>query len=133
MIISTCRSLQCLSAYQKNFIIHFFLETLHFKKSCNLIGRQHFGPWIENQNFASLMTGDEISITILVFDLDYFQEKLMTKLFKKSPKKTILGPFWALFPTFGQKCIFQEKRALLVFKNSSYLPLCKKNKKIRKN
>ena len=23
--------------------IHFFLEMLHFKESCNLIGQQHFG------------------------------------------------------------------------------------------
>ena len=27
-----------------DFIIHFFLEILHFKESCNLIGWQHFGP-----------------------------------------------------------------------------------------
>ena len=38
------RTLQCSSAYQKNFIIHFFLEILHFKESCNLIGWQHFDP-----------------------------------------------------------------------------------------
>ena len=24
-----------------NFIIHFFLEKLHFKESCDLIGQQH--------------------------------------------------------------------------------------------
>ena len=27
-----------------NFIILFFLTILHFKESCSLIGRQHFGP-----------------------------------------------------------------------------------------
>ena len=27
-----------------NFIIHFFLEILHFKESWNLIGQQHFSP-----------------------------------------------------------------------------------------
>ena len=26
-----------------HFIIHFFLEILHFEESCNLIGQQHFG------------------------------------------------------------------------------------------
>ena len=26
-----------------NFIIHFFLDILHFKESCNFIGCQHFG------------------------------------------------------------------------------------------
>ena len=45
MIVSTCRRPQCLSACQKiNFIIHFFLEILHFKEFCNLIGWRHFGP-----------------------------------------------------------------------------------------
>ena len=44
MIKSTCRTLRCLSACQKNLIVHFFLEILHFKESCNLIDRQHFGP-----------------------------------------------------------------------------------------
>ena len=28
-------------------IIHFFLEILHFKESCNLIGWQYFGPYLE--------------------------------------------------------------------------------------
>ena len=40
-----------------NFIVHFFLEILYFKKSCNLIGRQHFGSQFENQNFARYGTG----------------------------------------------------------------------------
>ena len=45
---------------KKNFTIHFFLEILHFKDSCNLIGRQHFGPQLENQNFSRFGTSDEI-------------------------------------------------------------------------
>ena len=44
MLVSTCRKLRCLSAYQKNFTGHFFLEILHFKEPCNLIGQHHFGP-----------------------------------------------------------------------------------------
>ena len=57
-----------------NLIIHFFLTVLHFKESCNLIGWQYFGPLIEAQNFARYVS--EISITMLVFILDYFQLKL---------------------------------------------------------
>ena len=60
------------------FIIHFF-EIEHLKESCNLIGRQHFGPQLENQNFARYGIGGKISITILLFTLDHFQEKLITK------------------------------------------------------
>ena len=44
VIVSTCRNLQCFSACQNNLIIHLYPEILHLKESCNLIGRQHFGP-----------------------------------------------------------------------------------------
>ena len=68
----------------------------------------------QNQNFARYGIGGEISITLLVFILDYFQDKLMAKFFKQSKKKTILGQFWAL-----------EKG----LKYSNYLPLCQKSQK----
>ena len=85
-----------------HFIVHFFLEILHFKEFCNLIGWKHFGEHLESQNFARYGIGGEISTTILVFILNYFQEKQMTKFFQKSKKKkkkkkTIMGPFLALF------------------------------------
>ena len=53
---------------------HFFLEILHFKESCNLIGQHHFGRQLENQNFPRyvILIAGEISIAILVFILDYF-------------------------------------------------------------
>ena len=55
---------------------------------------------------------------VLVFILDYFQEKLITKFFKKS-KKSYFG---AILPKSGQKRIFPEKRAPSVFKYSNNLP-----------
>ena len=79
-----------------NFIIHFFLEILQFKESFNLIAQQHFGSILENQNFARYEIGDEISITISIFILDYFYEKLITKFFKKCQKPyfgDLLGRF----------------------------------------
>ena len=75
--------------------------------------------------------GVEISTIILVFTLDYFQEKLMTKFFERS-KKTYLGtmwPFWPFSPKFGQKWIFLEKKSVLVIEYSNYLPLCQKSEK----
>ena len=74
MIVSTGRKI--------NFIIHFFLQILHFKKSYKLIRQQHFGPYLQNEKFCHV----EISMTILVFILDYFQRKLMRKFFKSSIK-----------------------------------------------
>ena len=68
----------------------------------------------------------QISITILGFIIDYFQEKLTWKNFSKKTKNPILGPFWAILPNLGQKW---EKRALSVFQCSNYLPLCLKAEK----
>ena len=102
-----------------NFTIHFFLQMLHFKKSCNLISWQTFGPELENQNSARHGIGGETSKTMLVSILDYFQEKLITKVFSKKP---YFGPY--LFK-FGQKWIFLE----IFFRYSNYLPSCQKSEK----
>ena len=95
-----------------NFIIHFFLEVLHFKESCNLIGWRYFGPWLKNQNFTRYGISDEISITILVFILGYFQK------------------FLALFTQIWAKMNVPGKKPLSAFKYSSYLPSCQKSEKI---
>ena len=41
---------------------------------------------------------------ILLFTLDYFQEELMTKFFKKSKKKIfgVIGPRWPFCPNLGK-------------------------------
>ena len=91
------------------FIIHFFLEMLHFKELCNFIDWQTLAPSLEIQSFARY--GVDISIAMSVFTLDYFQEKLMTTFFKKS-KKIYFGAmalFWTFLPKFGQIWIFVEK------------------------
>ena len=98
-------------------MIHFFYEILHFKESSNLIGWQHFGPYLETQDFTRYGIGGEILMTILVFILEYFREKLMRKFFKKPSK-----PYFGLLPSkFDQKLIFLEKKTQSVFKDSSYL------------
>ena len=76
------------------------------------------------------MIDGEISITILVFILDYFQKKPITSFFKISKKKSILGPFWAIFAKIWGKINFPGKRALSAFKYSNYLPWRKKSEKI---
>ena len=68
-----------------NFTIHFFIEILHFKESCNLTSQQHFGPKLENQYFAKN-------------GIRSFPGKTNDKIFQKFKKKTtyfgaILGPF----------------------------------------
>ena len=70
-----------------NFNIHVF---------DSLIGQQHLGSKLENQNFARYGISSEISITVLVFIFNYFQVKPMIN-FSKNGKKTIQESFWALF------------------------------------
>ena len=108
------------------FMIHFVLEVLRFKKSCNLIRLQHFGPWLENQNFAWYRTGDEITVTILVFILDYSQEKLMTKF---NEKTLFLGYFASFFTKFAQKQTFPGKKGSAIFEIFQLSTTCKKSEK----
>ena len=77
-----------------NFIIHFFLTMLYLKESCNLIGQQHFGLKIDlrPKNYARYV--GEVSITIIVFVIDYFQEKLTWQNFSKNHKKPYFCQFF---------------------------------------
>ena len=90
-----------------NFIIHFFLEILHFKESCNLIGWQHrelefcqIWDWWWNIN-------NNIS-----FQFRLYTRKTNGKFFKKSQKSLFGGHFGPFLPKFGQQWIFLEKRAV---------------------
>ena len=56
-----------------------------------------------------------MSITILVFILDRFQEKLMTNFFKKSKKNLFWGHLEPILPKFGQKKLFREKKGFCRF------------------
>lgn len=93
-------------------ITFFFLEILHFKETCNLIVQPHFDLWFEKHNFASYGSSVEISITILLFTLYHFKEKLMIQFLKKL-KNLIWGHFKHFLPKFWQKWVFWEKWALL--------------------
>ena len=112
---------------KNKLIIHFFLKILQFNESRNLTGWQHFGPQLNN--FARY--GGEISIRVLVFILDYFQEKLTWQNFSKNPKILFWGHSGPVLPKLWQKWILLEKRALSVFKYFNYH--CTIVPEIRKN
>ena len=52
------------------------------------------------------------------------------EIFFKKSTKIFWGQFGPFLLKFGQELIFVEKRALLVFKYSNYLPLCHESEKI---
>ena len=60
--------------------------------------------------------------------LDYFQEKLMTKLFKKYKKPYFVAILVVFCPNLG-KNEFSWEKVSLVFKHSNYLHLRKIRKK----
>ena len=88
MIVSTCRRLKCLSVCQKyissitSFLGYYILKNPVISLADSILAYN-----LRTRNLPYGI-GGEISITILVFIFDYFQEKLMTKIFKKSKKKT---------------------------------------------
>ena len=79
-------------------------------------------------NFARFEIGGEMS-TILLFTVDYAQEKLMTKFFK-TPKNPILGLFLAPFAQIWAKMNFTRKKVCQIFKYSNYLPSRQKSQKL---
>ena len=103
---------------------------IQFKESWNFIGWQHFGSLLETQNFARY--GGEISITMLFFILDYFQEKLTWQNFPKNSENPILRPLWALFAQIFAQMNFPGKKRLCQFLNISIViaSLCQKSEEI---
>ena len=63
------------------------------------------------------------------FHFRLFPRKNNEKFFKEIQKKLFWGKFGPFLLRFGQKLIFVEKRALLVFKYSNYFPLCHESEK----
>ena len=63
--------------------------------------------------------GGEISTTILVSTLDYFHEKVMTKIFKKSKKPYFGAILYTFCPNLG-KNEFWWKKGLCQFLDISF-------------
>ena len=108
-----------------HFIIHFFLEILHFKESCNLIGWQHrelefcqIWDWWWNIN-------NNISFHFRLFPRktkDNFKKK-------KFQKETILGTILGPFTQIRTKMNFPGKKSSVSFRYCNYLSLCQKSEK----
>ena len=91
------------------FIPHLFLEILHVRESCNLIGQQHF--------VNRLRTGTDKGLRQNInnmFHSTLFKEKMMTKSFKNykhththtHTHTPYLDHFGSIFLIYGQNKIF---------------------------
>ena len=83
----------------------------------------------EEQHFAIHGIGGEISITIIVFILDYFQKNQMTKNCSKIPKNPIFRLFWDVFAQIWEKNEFSWKKRLCQFLNIPIIYHHSKNEK----
>ena len=90
-------------------------------------------PTTQEQEFYQIFDSCWNINNLLAFILDYFQEKLMIKFFKKSKKRKKISGWgvgggvvnFVLFRSIWSKMNFrwkEGKRALPVFKYSNYLP-----------
>ena len=87
MIVSIHTKLHCLSACQKKSLFTSFLRYYTLKNPAIWLANSI----LDHNSRTRILLGiyGEILITILVFILDYCQEKLLTKVFKK-PKNVII-------------------------------------------
>ena len=105
---STFNFYELVSNVKNQAISLIILEIRLIKKSCNLIGREHFGPDLMNKNFPKygIYAGTQQIIWILI--IDQIQFKLMT-IFSNKLKKPC---FWSIFPIFrAKKLIFNNSKS----------------------
>ena len=122
--INLYKTLMFISMQKTNLITHFFLEILHFKESCNLIGWQH-----QELEFRQIWDWWWNINSNISFHFRLFPRKTNDKIFLKIQKNLFWGHFGPFLPKFGQKWIFLEKRALSVCRYSNYLSSCQKSYK----
>ena len=103
-----------------NFIIHFFLEILHFKESCNLIGWQH-----QEIEFCQIWDWWWNINNNISFHYRLLPRKTNDKIILKIQKEPILGSF---YPNLG-KNKFSWKKELCQFLDIPITSHCAKNQK----
>ena len=77
-----------------------FLEIWLIKNSCNLIGWEHFGPYLRNQNFLKNGICAGTLQKIQVFVIERIQYKLIVKF--KNFSINSKNRFWPLFCPFSR-------------------------------
>ena len=101
-----------------------FLQILHFKESCNLIGQEHFGQYIQNKNFARHWSWDGKSRIKKKNYFALFLGKTNDKIFKNTKY-----PIFRSFCSNLGKNELSTKIGLRPFLASIVLISCKKLEK----
>ena len=113
------------------FIIHFFLEILHFKKTLQFYWLTAFGPITGDPEFCQIWGWYWNINKNISFHFRLCPRKTNNKIFKNIQKVQFWGhvAILAFFTQIWAKLDFPGKKALSVFKYSSYLPSCQKLEK----
>ena len=92
-------------------LFHWFvLEIWLIKKSCNLIGWEHFGPYLRNQNFPTYeICPGWNTANIINFQYRTNSVKINDTIFQYILKTLLLAHFWLTFPIFWRKKNFPRK------------------------
>ena len=102
---------------QKIRLFHWFvLEIWLIKKSCNLIGWEHFGPYLRN---LCRNTANNIN-----FHYRTNSVKINDKIFQYIQKTLFLAHFWPIFPILWAKNFFLENPALSSTNSYGFLAPC---------
>ena len=126
MIVTTFRKLQCLSACQKQTSLFASFLRYYILKNPTI--------WLANSILAQNSRNKILLDIRIVIKYQWHYYFSFYIIFRKNwqqnvSKNLIWGHFNPSLPQFQWKWIFQEKRALSVFKYSNYLPSPKKSEK----
>ena len=114
-----------------NFIIHFFLEMLHFKESCKLIGHKIW-PITQEPEFCQTWHWWWNISNKISFHFRLLPRKT-NNIFQTIQKDLFCSHSRPFLPKFGQKWIYLEKKSSDNFKYSNYLLSWKKLEKTNDN
>ena len=96
---------------QKIRLLHWFvLEIWLIKKSCNLIGWEHFGPYFPE--FCQIWDLCRNIANNIHFHYRTNSVKINDKIFQYIHKTLFLAHFWPIFPILGAKIFFLENQSV---------------------
>ena len=107
MTVSTCRKLQCLSAYQKqtssftSFLIYYILKNPAISLAASILAHNSRTRILPD---VGLVVNNNIS-----FHFRLFPRKTNDKIFQKIQKNLFWGHLGPFLPRWGQKWIFLKK------------------------
>ena len=120
----------CINMYKIRLFHWLALEIHLIKKSCNLIGWEHFDPYLRNKNFPKYGICAGTQQSNINFHYRTNSEKINDKFFNKFQKPCLWLVFWSIFLISGAKKFLQENLALSCTTSNGFLEPCQNLEKM---